>query len=161
MCKYEAMKGKVYNARLFRLALAIILILILGAAAIIKIAYPSPLLHNFFMGVSVLEIALVLGLALCWNRWEMWALMALVFTTFGGYSLYGAIFGLPCRCLGVAVDVPRAASLIVNILLVFLCWIVLREYKLKPERTRRIIFLSCFLVVFGFIAASYLYYTKF
>ncbi len=153
------MKRKEHNNRLFRLLLAIVLVLILAAAAIIKIIYPSPLLNDFFFGVSIFEIALAIALAIFWNQWEIWAFMTLVFTTFGGYSLYAAIFGLPCRCLGVAVILPRATSLIVNILIVMLCWVVLGGYNLKNAKTRQMVILSCTLFVVGFIAASYIYMT--
>ena len=161
ICKYELMRKKEHSSHLFRLLLAIVLGLILLAAAIIKIIYPSPLLNQFFFAVSIFEIALAIALAIFWNHREIWALMVLVFTAFGGYSLYAAIFGLPCRCLGVAVTLPRATSLLVNILIVLLCWIVLKDFKLKPSKARELLLLSAVLLVVGFVAASFIYYIKF
>jgi hypothetical protein len=161
ICKYEEMKRKEHSGHLFRLLLAIILALMLAAAAIIKIVYPSPLLDDFFFAVSIFEIALAIALAIFWNQWQIWSFMVLVFTTFGGYSLYAAIFGLPCRCLGVAVTLPRATSLIVNILIVYLCWIVLNDFKLKSLNVRRLAILSGFLFVIGFVLANYIYHVKF
>ena len=155
------MKRKEHSGCLFRLLLAIVLALILAAAAIIKLVYPSPLLDDFFFAVGIFEIALAIALAIFWNQWQIWSLTGLVFTTFGGYSLYAAIFGLPCRCLGVAVTLPRATSLIVNILIVYLCWIVLNDFNLKGLNVRRLAILSCFLFVVGFIFANYIYSIKF
>jgi hypothetical protein len=155
------MKGKEHSDHLFRLLLAIVLALIMAVAAVIKIVYPSPLLADFFLAVSIFEIVLAIALAIFWNQWQIWSFMVLVFTAFGGYSLYAAVFGLPCRCLGVAVTLPRATSLIVNILIVYLCWIVLSGFKLKNLNVRRLAILSGFLFVIGFVFANYIYHVKF
>ena len=147
--------------RVFRLSLAIVIILMLSIAAIVKIIYPSALLHDFFFIVSIFEIALTIALAVFWNRSEIWTLLALVFATWGGYSLYAAIFGLPCLCLGVAVTLPRGTSLLVNLLLVILSWVVLKDFGISRQKAFKLILLSCILVAFGFASASYLYYTRF
>ena len=49
ICKYELMRKKEHSSHLFRLLLAIVLGLILLAAAIIKIIYPSPLFKSIFL----------------------------------------------------------------------------------------------------------------
>ncbi len=146
--------------RLFQAILAVVVISILLVAAIIKIIYPSQLLNEFFFIISIFEIALALAVAVFWNNWKIWALLALVFATWGGYSLYAAIFGLPCLCLGVAVALPPGTSLMVNLLLVALSWVVLKDLGISYKRAAKLILLSCLLVVIGFASASLLYYIK-
>ena len=142
---------------LFRLVLAVIMITILLIAAIIKLIYPSPLLQDFFLLVSIFEIGLAIAIAVFWNHWKMWALLALVFATWGGYSLYAAVFGLPCLCLGVAVDLPQGTSFLFNLLLVILCWVVLKDFKIPYPRTFQLTILTFILVVVGLSGATILY----
>jgi len=155
------MKANNKSGLLFRVVLAVVIITLLIAAAVIKIIYPSPLLHGFFFLISLFEIALAMGVALFWNRWKMWALLALVFATWGGYSLYAAVFGLPCLCLGVAVTLPHGTSLIVNILLATLSWVVLKDFKISRKKGIKLALLSALLIAFGFGSASLLYYMRF
>ncbi|HEX2580287.1 MAG TPA: hypothetical protein VHK67_07795 [Rhabdochlamydiaceae bacterium] len=131
------------------------------AAAIIKMIYPSPLLHGFFFFISLFEIALAMGVAIFWNRWKVWALLALVFAAWAGYSLYAAVFGLPCLCLGVAVTLPHGTSLVVNILLATLSWVVLKDFGISRKRGIKLALLSALLIVVGFASASLLYYMRF
>ncbi len=147
--------------QLFRVGIAAFIIAILIVAAIIKIIYPSPLLHEFFFIVSIFEIALAIAIAVFWERWKMWALLALVFATWGGYSLYAAIFGLPCLCLGVAVTLPHGTSLLVNIILVVLSWVVLKDLRITRQKSLKLALLSCICVIVGFAGASLLYYIRY
>jgi hypothetical protein len=149
------------SSLMFRVVLAVVIIMLLIAAAVIKIIYPSPLLNGFFFIISIFEIALAMGLALFWNRWKMWAILALVFATWGGYSLYAAVFGLPCLCLGVAVALPHGTSLIANTLLAALSWVVLKDFAISRKRAVNLALLSLLLVAFGFGCASLLYYIRF
>ncbi len=146
---------------LFRVVLAVVIITLLIAAAVIKIIYPSPLLNGFFFMISIFEIALAMGVAIFWNRWKMWALLALVFATWGGYSLYAAVFGLPCLCLGVAVTLPHGTSLIANMLLAALSWVVLKDFGISRKRALKLALFSVLLIAFGFCCASFLYYIRF
>jgi hypothetical protein len=146
---------------LFRVVLAVVIVTLLIAAAVIKIIYPSPLLNGFFFLISIFEIALALGVAIFWDRWKMWALLALVFATWGGYSLYAAVFGLPCLCLGVAVTLPHGTSLIANTLLAALSWVVLKDFRISRKRVVKLALFSVLLVAFGFFSASFLYYIRF
>lgn len=145
---------------LFRGVLAVVIIALLMTAAVIKIIYPSPLLNSFFLIISIFEIALAIGVALFWNRWKMWGILALVFATWGGYSLYAAIFGLPCLCLGVAVTLPHGTSLIANILLAAFSWMVLKDFGISRQIAVKMAVCSSLLVVIGFSSASFLYYIK-
>ncbi len=145
----------------FRVVLAVVIIGILIVAAVIKIIYPSPLLNGFFFLISVFEIALAMAVAIFWNRWKIWAFLALVFATWGGYSLYAAVFGLPCLCLGVAVTLPHGTSLIANLLLASLSWVVLKDFGISRKRAIKLTILSGFLVAFGFASAAFLYYIRF
>lgn len=154
------MKGK-NSKEVFRWLLAIILALVLCAAAVIKFLYPSQLLYDFFLAVSIVEIVLAIAWPILWNKWEIWAFMGLVFSTWGGYSLYAALFGLPCRCLGIAVTLPRGSSLLVNILIVGLSWVILKGFNLSPKKMRWIGILSVLLFIVGYISASYLYHIRF
>jgi hypothetical protein len=119
------------------------------------------LLNGFFFMISIFEIALAMGVAIFWNRWKMWALLALVFATWGGYSLYAAVFGLPCLCLGVAVTLPHGTSLIANMLLAALSWVVLKDFGISRKRALKLALFSVLLVAFGFGCASFLYYIRF
>ncbi len=149
------------NVWLFRVVLAVIIVTILIVCAIIKIIYPSPLLNGFFFFISIVEIALAMSVAIFWDRWKIWAILALVFATWGGYSLYAAIFGLPCLCLGVAVTLPNGTSLIANILFAALSWVVLKDFGLQRKTAIKLGLLSLLLVAFGFGSASFLYYLRF
>jgi hypothetical protein len=146
---------------LVRVVLAVVIITLLISAAVIKIIYPSPLLNGFFFIISIFEIALAMGVAVFWNRWKMWAILALVFATWGGYSLYAAVFGLPCLCLGVAVTLPNGTSLIANTLLAALSWVVLKDFAISRKRAIKLALLSVLLIAFGFVSASFLYYIRF
>ena len=146
---------------LFRVVLAVVIITLLIAAAVIKIIYPSPLLNGFFFIISIFELVLAMGVAIFWNRWKMWAILALVFATWGGYSLYAAVFGLPCLCLGVAITLPYGTSLIANILLAALSWVVLKDFGISRKRTIKLALFSLLLIAFGFGCASFLYYIRF
>ncbi len=146
---------------LFGVVLAVVIVILLITAAVIKIIYPSPLLNGFFFIISIFEIALAMGVAIFWNRWEMWAILALVFATWGGYSLYAAVFGLPCMCLGVAVPLPNGTSLIANTLLAALSWVVLQDFRISRKRAIKLALLSLLLIAFGFTFASFLYYIRF
>ena len=146
---------------LFRVVLAVVIITLLMTAAVIKIIYPSPLLNGFFFIISIFEISLAMGAAIFWNRWKMWAILALVFATWGGYSLYAAVFGLPCMCLGVAVTLPNGTSLIANTLLAALCWAVLKDFGISRKRAIKLALLSVLLIAVGFCFASFLYYIRF
>lgn len=154
------MKGK-NSKEVFRWLLAVILAIVLCAAAVIKFLYPSQLLYDFFLAVSIVEIVLAIAWPILWNKWEIWAFMGLVFATWGGYSLYAALFGLPCRCLGIAVTLPRGSSLLVNILIVGLAWIILKGFNLSSKKMWWIGTLSTLLFIMGYIAASYLYHIRF
>jgi len=145
----------------FRLVLAVIMITILLIAAIVKLIYPSPLLQDFFFLVSIFEVALAVAIAVFWNHWKMWALLALVFATWGGYSLYAALFGLPCLCLGVAVDLPQGTSFLFNLLLVMLCWVVLKDFRIPSQRVFQLALLSCLLVAVGLLSATILYSSRY
>jgi hypothetical protein len=147
--------------RLFRAVLAVVIIALLVVAAVIKIIYPSKLLTEFFFMISIFEIALAMAVAVFWNRWGIWAFLALVFATWAGYSLYAAMFGLPCLCLGVAVTLPRGTSLLVNLLMVLLAWVVLRDFNISHKKAVHLALLSCLLVAFGFASASLLYYVRY
>jgi hypothetical protein len=149
------------SMRLFRVVLAVVIITLLITAAVIKIIYPSQLLNGFFFLISIFEIALAMGVAIFWNRWKMWAILALVFATWGGYSLYAAIFGLPCLCLGVAVTLPNGTSLIANTLLAALSWVVLKDFGISRKRAIKLALFSLLLIAFGFGSASFLYYIRF
>lgn len=146
---------------LLRVVLSVVIVTLLIVCAVIKIIYPSPLLNGFFFFISIVEIALAMGVAIFWNRWKMWAILALVFATWGGYSLYAAIFGLPCLCLGVAVTLPNGTSLIANILFAALCWVVIKGFAIPRKKAIKLGFFSLFLVAFGFGCASLLYYLRF
>lgn len=149
------------NEWLFRVVLAVVIVTLLIACAIIKIIYPSSLLNGFFFFISIFEMVLAIGVAVFWKRWKMWAILALVFATWGGYSLYAAIFGLPCLCLGVAVTLPNGTSLMANALLAALAWVVLKDFGISRKRGFKLALLSLLLVAFGFGCAAFLYYTRF
>ncbi len=147
--------------RVFRLVLAIIIALMLIGAAVVKILYPSKLLHDFFFIISIFEIALAIAVAVFWDRWGMWALLSLIFAIWAGYSLYAAIFGLPCLCLGVAVTLPQGTSLMVNFLMAALSWVVLKDMQVSHKTFIKLILLAFVLVGIGFVFSSYLYYIRF
>ena len=151
------MEENTYRNRNLRILFAVIIFSILSAAAVIKIVYPSPALGNFFFIISIFEMVLAVALALFWNRRSVWALASLVFAAWGGYSLYAAIFGLPCQCLGVAVTLPRGISLGINVSMMVLSWKVLRDFGLATLKVSRLVFLTVVLFVVGFVSAYYLY----
>lgn len=142
---------------LYRGLLALVMVIVLVVAAAIKIMHPSELLHTFFFIISIVEMALALVVTFFWNRWQIWAFLTLVFATWGGYSLYAAIFGLPCFCLGVAVNLPRGTSLLVNLLLVTFSWIVLKGFGISRRRAIRLALLSGLLMGLGLASAAVLY----
>jgi hypothetical protein len=152
------MKKNAISAGSVRVLFAIVIALILLAAAIVKILYPSLLLKNLFMAVSVFEIALACGLLCFARRWQAWAVLVLVFAAFAGYSLYLAIFGLPCPCLGLALKLPLGSSLIVNIVILACGWFVLKRYDRIPSRRAHWILVSSIvLLVIGYLVALSVY----
>lgn len=157
MCKYEGMNKAYLSKSSFRILLAVILISILALCAVIKILYPPLALRELYLGVGLFEFLLAAGLLFFWNRWEIWALMALVFATWAGYSLYSTIFGLPCSCLGSALAIPRGLTLMINALIIGGAWFVLIGFKPFQKKIRLIIILSCILLIIGFTSAYIIY----
>jgi hypothetical protein len=130
--------------------------LLCGAAAF-KIFYPSPALKTFHLLVSLLELLLAGILLLFSHRWQVWALLTMVFATWGGYAFYTTIFGLPCSCLGSAFILPRGTSLGLNFLLLGISWGWLR--KLPDSASFPFYWLGIFsgvLFAAGFLSAHFI-----
>jgi hypothetical protein len=136
------------------LILTYIIFTILFIAAMFKILFPSPALKVFYLTVSLIELFLGAALLLYFDRWQTWALLTLVFATWGGYAFYTTVWDLPCSCLGSAILLPRGASFGLNLgMLGISC-------KLLKELPKRCHFgwlgaLSLLLFGIGFLFANF------
>lgn len=84
---------------------------ILLVAAYGKMFFPSEKLIALDFAVSIFEIILLSMLILYRNRWEMWVIAGLVFSCWGGYSLFWYQVELPCTCMGASVSIPEGFTL--------------------------------------------------
>lgn len=130
---------------------------ILCVASIVKIVYPSPVLKDFYFIIGVFELLLGAGVLIFSHRWETWALLALIFTAWGGYSLYSTIFGLPCSCLGAVVTLPRGVSFSVNCLVAGSSWALLLGSPLASKTFSWMRLFSIVLFFTGFAVAKIIY----
>lgn len=97
------------------LLLTYIVFAILFIAAMFKILFPSPSLKTFYLAVSLIELFLAAALLLYYDRWQAWAVLVLVCSTWGGFAFYTTVWDLPCSCLGSLIILPRGTSLGINL----------------------------------------------
>lgn len=122
-------------------------------SAILKWLYPpakNPVLYGLAGGV---EAALGLLLLIKYYSWRIWVVLALVVSIWMGFSLFAAVFGLPCSCMGSAIDLPRGISLIINTVILAVTWMVLKKHPSRPLRLKRLLFFCIQFIIIGFITA--------
>lgn len=137
-------------------ALAVsVIFLILCAAGVIKILYPSEVLKNFYIAVGVFELLLATALLVFSQRGEMWAALALVFAAWGGYAFYSTLFGLPCSCLGSAIILPRGVSFGLNVAILGVSWRFFKGINLLNFKWLWLLILILF--ISGFVSAVIMY----
>lgn len=141
----------------FKLILVIFIFSIFCFSGILKVAYPNPILKNFYLTVGIFELILATSLLFFSNRAETWLILLLVFACWGGYALYTTLFGLPCSCLGAALPVPRGVSFGLNLTFFGSCWGVLKKIypTLLNFKYLKLFSAACF--VLGFIFAIVIY----
>ncbi len=99
---------------------AIVIAAILMLTAFSKIFYPSDVLKVLDFSTGLFEL-IFLGVLLFFHRfWQLWAFCACVFGSWGGYSLYWAIKGMPCGCMGKLMPLPKEVALGLDTLFVLL-----------------------------------------
>jgi hypothetical protein len=134
-----------------------IIFAILFLTAMLKILYPSPALKPLYLTVSLFELLLAATLLLFFDRWQVWALLILVFATWGGYACYTTIWDLPCSCLGSTLILPRGTSLGFNL---GICGVSWRLLKGLPQsggcRLSWLGVLSIALFAGGFLIANFI-----
>jgi hypothetical protein len=152
------MNKTIFRSRYSKIALAVSISLILLVAAITKIIYPSELLLDFYIALGVFEMILALSLLMFSGHWQVWAFLALVFATWMGYSSFATIVGLPCPCLGSAVDIPRGTMLVVDSLVLAPSWMLLmKDKRFTSKYVKKLAILSGLFFVVGFIFPEVIY----
>ncbi len=99
---------------------ALIIAIILSITAFAKIFYPSDLLVILDFSTGVFELIFLCTLLMFQRFWQEWAFCACVFGSWGGYSLYWAIKGLPCGCMGKLMPLPKELALGLDTLFVLI-----------------------------------------
>ena len=132
-----------FNNRVFRIILSISVGLILFIAAVAKIINPGESLIYFYTLLGIAELVLAIGLVMFASRWQSWAVLSVVFAAWSGYSLYAAIFGLPCSCLGAGLELPSGALIPVDAAVLGVSWTLLnKDSQFTPTICNKLIFLS-------------------
>ena len=118
--------------RITALVSAIVIAVILTMTAFSKLFYPSDVLKVLDFSTGLFEL-IFLGVLLFFHRfWQMWAFCACVFGSWGGYSLYWAIKGMPCGCMGKLMPLPKEVALGLDTLFVLLGLFLV--YNLSDKR---------------------------
>lgn len=85
-------------------------------AAYGKFISPGEKLPFMDYSISFFELVLI-GCLAAYRKWiEMWLVAALIFATWGGYSLFWTLAVLPCSCMGSAVTLPNGFTLMIDAL---------------------------------------------
>jgi len=146
------MEEGLFNNRVFRIVLSISIGLILFIAAVAKIINPGESLIYFYTLLGIGELVLAIGLVLFASRWQSWAVLSVVFAAWSGYSLYAAMFGLPCPCLGAGLNLPSGATLPVDAAVLGCSWTLLnKDSRFTPTICNRLLFLSLGAFFVGFL----------
>jgi hypothetical protein len=94
--------------------IACLVAIILIPAAFLKWLYPPGRDPVFYMVIGGMEAFLALAVLVYWKTWRIWVLLALIVSVWMGFSFYVTLFGLPCSCMGGALQLPRGMSLSLN-----------------------------------------------
>lgn len=89
------MKQTLIKATSLPLILSYVIALILIIAAIAKLSSPVTAFPDVDYAAGIFEIILSLALIAFFSRWEMWALMGIVFASWGGFSFFWVLWGCP------------------------------------------------------------------
>lgn len=128
--------------RIAALVSAMIIALILIITAFSKLFYPSDVLKLLDFSTGLFELIFLGALLLFHRYWQIWAFCACVFGSWGGYSLYWAIKGMPCGCMGKLMPLPKEVALGLDSLFVVLSLFLV--YNLSVKRG---VFTKCILFV--------------
>jgi|GEM_PF-1461994 hypothetical protein len=135
---------------------SLIVSIFLWGAAIGKIIAPHPFWPDLDLTVAAFEIIFTLLLLAFYHRLEMWAMTALLFAAWSGYSLFWTSWGLTCSCFGQMVHLPPGFSLVVDI--IFSSAAFFLSYLLGIQRVKLFLCSTLAMAVFGFVIAHLLYF---
>lgn len=152
------MEKTIFSNINFKIILAVGVGFLLFFTAVIKIAYPSEALFDFYIALGIFELGLAVALIAFAKKWQAWAFLAVVFAAWTGYSLYSTIFGLPCPCFGSAITLPRGSSLAIDGLVLVPAWaLLLKDRRFSSSHCSRLIWASVLFLFLGFCLPEILY----
>jgi len=109
------------------LILSFFVSLMLIIAAIAKISSPVTTFPDIDYAAGIFEIFLAFALITFFSHWEMWALTAIIFASWGGFSFFWLLWGVPCSCLGSWILLHPGISFTSDVLLVALSALMIRR----------------------------------
>lgn len=138
------------------LASSLIAAILIGAA-ILKWMFPAAKDPYFYFMIGGLEIVIAGALILYHHFWRAWTLLTLLLSVWLGFSFYTTLFGLPCSCLGSAIDLPRGLTLSINGLMLIGAWKMVDKERSHPIKLKRIVWFLILFFFIGFLISSIYY----
>ncbi len=150
------------NARTIKSSLPLNLLLILICGSLLvslygKLTFPTEQLVKLDFWVSIFEMCLIGHLLYFRKNWKMWLILAMVFSSWGGYAYFWYSLNKPCHCLGTMIEIPNGVSLSVDV--VFFIASLTTSFLLGAKKQWLYIslVLSCLLSFLGFMFANWVY----
>ncbi len=133
---------------------AVLVVLILLPAALLKWIDPPAQDSLFFGLVGGIEALLALALLIYAKSWRVWVILVLIVSIWMGFSFYVTLFGLPCSCMGGSLILPRGISFALNGLMLVGASIVLHRSRVD---LKQLIPFYIFMFIAGFIVSTIYY----
>lgn len=89
--------------------------LLILAAVIGKLFFPSDRLRSFDYSVALFELGLLCALIFFSRKWSLWLALSLVFASWAGYAFFWMQVGKPCGCLGKMIEFPAVLSFSIDV----------------------------------------------
>jgi hypothetical protein len=136
------------------LVTAVVIAIILTMTAFAKLFYPSDVLKVLDFCTGLFELVFLCTLLFFHRFWQMWAFCSCLFATWGGYSLYWAIKGLPCGCMGKLMPLPKEVALGLDTLFVAVSLFLVYNLSKKRGRLSKLLLFVIISVLGGFYFAK-------
>ncbi len=133
---------------------AVVIGVILTITSFAKLFYPSDVLKTLDFSTGLFELVFLCTLLLFHRFWQMWAFCSCLFAMWGGYSLYWAIKGLPCGCMGKLMPLPKEIALGLDTLFVAVSLFLVYNLSKKRGRLSKLILFVLISVLGGFYFAK-------
>lgn len=141
------------------LILSFIISAILIVAAIAKMRAPTAAFPDVSYATSIFEIFFSLILILFFSHWEMWALAAIIFASWAGFSCFWMVFGIPCSCFGSWALLPPGILFTSDMGFVVLSALMASHLGAFKWQISKVLWFCMPMTMLGFVFAQFLYNT--